>query len=105
MSPLAAFVVHADLFQDFRRRWIVGGVAGEDSMQFQSTESKLHDGCGRLRKNPVAPVRDADPVAKFSVAMIGLDAHSDTTAKEFTFAQKNADTQALTAQHILPRNS
>src|SRR5208337_856990 len=103
MSAQAAFVAHADFSQDSARCRVVSKMAGENSMQPQSSESIIHHDPRRFCGIAISPIGHADPVPKFGATMLGLDHEPYAAAKRFTLAQDDPESQALTVRQVLPR--
>jgi hypothetical protein len=103
MGALAAFVAHADFFQDSCRRNVVSEMACENSVQLKRSESILHQRPGCFRGIAFPPMRDTDPVTKFGATMVGFDPKSHAAAQRVTLTQHDAEAQATAAQEFLLR--
>ncbi len=103
MAALAAFVAHADFYQDSCRGKVVNEMARENPVQLKSLESILHHRPGRFRGIASPPMRDTNPVAKFGATMVGFDPKSHAAAQRITLTQDNAQAQAAAARELLLR--
>ena len=103
MAALAAFVAHADVYQDSCRGKVVNEMARENPVQLKSLESILHHRPGRFRGIASPPIRDTNPVAKFGTTMVGFDPKSHAAAQRITLTQDNAQAQAAAARELLLR--
>src|SRR6185503_1428633 len=96
ISPLedvlahAAFVLHPNLLQHFPRSRIMFEMSGEDTVQLSLLESVFHHLTCRLRGEPLAPVRNANPVAKLRTLVLRVRMQPDSAKESTVFAQSNS---------------
>ena len=89
MLPLTALVAHAQLAQDISRCWIVLEMRGEDAVQAEVVKTVTQHRARSFGGIPLSPVGNAEPIAEFSVLMLGVNRQADAADLPPVAAQRD----------------